>query len=117
MYAGNYGIEIKDYAGISSRCTIYAQSDDYSGEYMVGACLPDNVRNIISGKVIIDKYSIIGASSVILPNVVISEGVALGAMSFVNKNTITEPWCIYVGVPARVLKKRSQKLMNLVERV
>ncbi|MBQ4114695.1 acyltransferase [bacterium] len=115
LYAGDYGINIKDYAGISSRCTLYAQTDDYSGNYMVGACLPDNVRNIIGGEIILDKYSIIGSSSVILPNTVVSEGVAIGAMSFLEKNTTTEPWYIYVGSPLRKLKKRNKNILNLVK--
>ena len=117
LYAGEYGIEIQDYAGVSSRCTLYALSDDYSGEYMVGACIPNEVRNIIGGKIILEKFSIIGASSVILPNVTISEGVAIGAMSFVKQSQETEPWKIYVGRPIKEIKDRKKNILKLVKGV
>jgi galactoside O-acetyltransferase len=49
---------------------------------------------------------------VILPGVVIGEGAAIGANSLVTKDC--EPWKIYAGSPAKVIKTRPQdKILEL----
>lgn len=53
----------------------------------------------------IEKYAWIGASAIILPSVnKIGEGSIIGAGAVVSKDT--EPYGIYVGNPARLLKYR-----------
>ena len=52
----------------------------------------------------------IGACSVIFPNITIGEGTAVGAMSLVNKSL--EDWKIYVGIPVRFIKQRSKSLLE-----
>ncbi len=54
--------------------------------------------------VIIDNDVWIGANSVILDGVTVSEGCIIGAGSVVTSNT--EPFSIYAGSPARLIKKR-----------
>jgi len=115
-YCALYGkleIEMEDYTGLSPRCTIFSASDDFSGDYLVGPMISEELTNVTGGKVIIRKYSQIGAGSIILPNVIIEEGVAVGAMSLVNKNT--EPWKIYAGIPIKYLKERKKELVNKVK--
>lgn len=58
-----------------------------------------------------EKHVIIGAGSVILPGVVLQEGVAVGAMSLVNKDC--DEFTIYAGAPAKPIKKRSKNLLEL----
>lgn len=48
----------------------------------------------------------IGANAVILPNVIIPEGVIIGACSLITANQILEPSTIYGGIPGKSLKKR-----------
>ena len=55
-------------------------------------------------KVLLEKFVIIGANSVIFPGCVLKEGSAIGACSLVNRDT--EPWGIYYGTPAKFKKKR-----------
>jgi galactoside O-acetyltransferase len=105
------GILMKDYSGLSSHVTIYAVSDDYSGEFMTNPTIPSNYTNVKKGKVVIQKYAIIGATSVILPDVEIGEGTAVGAMSMVEKSL--PEWKICRGIPARALKERSKNLKNI----
>ncbi|OYO76104.1 galactoside O-acetyltransferase, partial [Lachnotalea glycerini] len=104
------GIEIKDFANISSRVTIYAISDDYSGESMTSPLIPEQYKKLEKKKVIIEKNTIIGTGTSILPGVTISEGCAIGAMSLVNETT--DMWKIYVGIPVRFLKNRKQDLLK-----
>jgi acetyltransferase-like isoleucine patch superfamily enzyme len=46
-----------------------------------------------------------------MPGVTIREGCSIGAMTLVAKST--DPWGIYVGVPALRVKERKQDLLEL----
>lgn len=111
LYAGDAGIEIGDFANISSRVAIYAINDDYSGNSMTNPIIPEKFKNLQKEKVIVGKHAIIGTGSTILPGVKISEGGAVGSMSLVKKSI--EPWTINVGIPAEKKKKRSKKLLEI----
>lgn len=110
LYGGVSGIQIEDFANISSRVCIYAVSDDYSGLSMTNPTIPDKYKNIINKRVFIGKHVIIGTGSTILPGVYLAEGTAVGAMSLCNKTTI--PWKIYAGIPAKIIKERNTQLLN-----
>jgi galactoside O-acetyltransferase len=110
LFGGSAGIELSDFTNLSSRVSIYAQSDDYSGEELTGSAVPNEYKKIISAPVKIERHVILGASSVVLPGVVLAEGTACGAMSLINKST--EPWSVYVGIPVRRLKARKQDLLE-----
>ena len=111
LYGGK-GIEMMDYSGLSARCTIYSITDDFSGDYLVGVTVNNSLRNVIGGKVTIHKYVQIGAATVILPNLEIGEGVAVGSMSLVLKSL--EAWTIYAGIPVKRIKHRSKKMLTLL---
>jgi len=110
---GSLGIEMEDYTGLSPRCTVFSASDDFSGEYLIGPMVRESETNVIGGKVLIKRYSQIGASCVILPSVTINEGVSVGAMSLINKDLCE--WSIYVGIPSKKIKDRKKGLLNLVQ--
>lgn len=113
LRGGTYdaGIVMKNYSGCSSRVTINAMTDDYSGKYMTNPTIPAEYTNVRRDKVVIYEYAIIGATCVILPGVEIGEGTAVGAMSMVTKSL--PEWKICRGIPARVLKDRSKNLLLL----
>lgn len=111
---GAYGIEMEDYTGLSPRCTVFSASDDFSGNYLIGPMVDESLTNVTGGKVLIKRYSQIGAGCVIFPDIVINEGVAVGAMSLVNK-TLNE-WGIYTGVPAKKNKDRERELLKLANK-
>ena len=113
IYAGEAGVTLDDFANLSSRITIYAVSDDYSGEYMTSPLLPKEVTNIKSVPVYVGKYVIIGTSSCILPDVTVGEGCAIGAMSLVKSSL--EEWGIYVGIPCQRIKERSKNMLQYVK--
>lgn len=110
---GAFGIEMEDYSGVSPRCTVFSATDDFSGDFLIGPLVPNYSTNVIGGKVLIKKYSQIGASSVVLPSVTIHEGVSVGAMSLINRNL--DEWSIYAGIPAKKMKDRSKNLLNLIK--
>lgn len=109
---GSQSIVMDDYTGLSPRCTIFSATDDFSGNFLIGPMVDEKFTNVKGGKVLIKKYSQIGASCVILPNLTIEEGVVVGSMSFVNKSL--DEWGVYVGVPAKRIKDRSKNLLRLI---
>lgn len=111
LYGGTDGIYIDDYANISARCCIYSVSDDYSGETMTNPMVPKEYKNVVSAMTHIGKNSIIGNSSTIMPGVYVNEGTACGAYSFVKEDT--EPWSIYVGIPAKRMRRRKKNLIDI----
>lgn len=111
LYGKNVGIEIKDFANISSRVYVYAVVDDFSGETMTNPMVPEKYKNVTESKVVIDRHVVIGSGTTILQGVNVGEGVAVGAMSLVKKDL--EPWSIYVGIPVKKIKNRSKNLLKL----
>ena len=114
LFSGDAGITIDDYSSVSSRCAIYAITDDYSGEYMVNPTVNDKNRNVIRKPVMIEKYVVIGTGSTVLPGVTIAEGCSVGAMTLVKESI--EGWGIYAGIPCRRIKDRSRNLLKYIEK-
>lgn len=112
LYGGEEGIEMMDFSGLSSKVNLYAVSDDYGGDSMTNPLVPaEYKKTMISGKVLLEKHSIIGTNSVVLPGVTISEGSSVGSMSLCAKST--EPWGVYVGIPVKRMKERKREVLNL----
>ncbi len=108
---GNSGVVIDDFAGLSSRCSIYSSTDDYSGGSLTNPTVPSKYKEIKEGKVHLGRHVIIGTNTTILPNVVIGEGCSVGANSLITKNL--DAWGIYFGSPVRRIKNRKQDLLKL----
>jgi len=113
LYGAN-GIEMENYTGLSARVTIYSAMDDFSGNYLISPMNSKEYCNVTGGKILIKKYSQIGANCIIMPNVVVEEGVAVGAMALINKTL--ENWGIYVGIPAKRIKEREKGLLKFVQK-
>lgn len=103
---GRGKISIEDFANISSRVAIYSSSDDYSGDYLTNPTIPEEYTNVTHGDVTIEKHVIIGCGTVVLPNVVVGMGTAIGALSLINQSCL--PTSVYAGVPAKKVKDRGQ---------
>lgn len=111
LFGGEKGIKIDDFSGCSQHVCIYATSDDYSGKSLTNPTVPDKFKKLNEGEVVIEKYVIIGAGSIILPSVTVREGSAIGALSLVDKST--EKWKIYFGSPAIPINNRNKKIIEL----
>lgn len=115
LYGGEEGIVFEDFTGASSRCAVYAISDDFSGKSMANPTIPEQFRSVIRGRVIVRKYALIGTGCTVLPGSIIGEGSAIGAMSLV-KSPLDE-WGIYAGIPCRRIKEREKGILGIVENV
>ena len=105
---------LSDFCGISSGARILTGTDDFSGPGLTGPTIPAEFRAVERGATIVGAHALVGANAVVLPEVTIGEGAAIGAGSVVTVNV--EPWTICVGVPARVIKRRDREAVLLQER-
>lgn len=108
---GTEGIRFEDFSGLAYGCHVFSQSDDYSGRTLTNPTVPTKYKNEKKAAIHIGRHCIVGTNSLIFPGVTLAEGSATGAMSMVTKST--EPWKIYSGAPATILKERSKDLLKL----
>jgi galactoside O-acetyltransferase len=105
------GITIGDFVSVSHGVRLYTRNDDYTGEALTGPTVPAKYLNLDEGPIHIGRHAIIGAGSVVLPNVSIGDGSTVGALSLVKESL--DSWGIYGGIPARKLRDRSRKLLQM----
>ncbi len=104
-------ITFSDFSGVSSRVSIYSSNDDYSGHFLTNPTVPNQYTNVTHADVTLGKHVLIGSGSVVLPGITLHEGVAVGSLSMITKDC--EAFGIYMGVPAKKIKKRSKKLLEI----
>lgn len=112
---GQADIIVDNYASISSRVSIYSSSDDYSGEFMTNPTISSEYTNVESLPVIISRHVIIGSGTVILPGVILEDGVAVGALSLVTNSATKNT--IIAGIPAKTIKMRKTNYLELEKKL
>ncbi len=110
---GGGGVSLGDYSGLSHGVKLFSLSDDYSGGYLTNPTIPEEFLNIKSGPVVLQDHVIVGANSVILPDLTVGMGSAVGALSLVNRSLA--PLGIFSGVPAKLIKPRAKNFLSLAE--
>jgi galactoside O-acetyltransferase len=108
---GRGRIEVHDFANLSSRVSIYSSNDDYSGRTMTNPMVPEEFTGVTHADVIVGRHVIVGSGSIVLPGVVLEEGVAVGALSLVRDSC--SAFGIYAGMPAKRVGERSRQLLEL----
>lgn len=106
---------MKDYSTLSPNVVVAAGSDDYIGGIATPMVAEKFKGNVEYGNILIDRHSIVGAGTVILPHVMFGEGAAVGALSLVKNNL--DAWCLYAGIPAKKIKERNKKQILSLETV
>jgi len=95
---GRRGIIIGDNVNISSNVSIYTLQHDYN----------DPNFTAVGGPVKIGNHCWISSNSIILPNVILGEGVVVGAMSLVTKDQ--PAYKLIGGSPAKIIKDRNKTI-------
>lgn len=102
-------ITLHDNVQIAAGCRLISSTDDFSGFYLVGPCVDDNLRNVTSKPITLNKYVVLGAGTKVMPDVVIGVNSATGADTFVKKDIPRDE--IWIGNPARYLKVRLPNIL------
>lgn len=97
---------MKPFSTFSPNVVIAAGTDDYVGGIATPLVDSKYKGDVKYGTVVIGRHSIVGSGSVILPNVTMNDGSAVGALSLVKSDL--EEWSLYGGVPAKKLKARNK---------
>lgn len=109
------GITLADFCGLSQGVRIYSVTDDYTGYSMTNVTVPEKYKMLKISPVILAPHVLIGSGSVVLPGVNIGIGSAVGALSLVTMSL--QEWGIYIGAPAKKIKMRSKKILDIEERL
>ena len=105
---------MEEYSTLAPNVVLSAGSDDYVSGIATPLVDAEFKGNMETGTIVIGRHSIVGAGSVVLPNVTFGKGAALGALSLAKTNL--EAWWLYAGIPARKIKERDEKKILELER-
>jgi acetyltransferase-like isoleucine patch superfamily enzyme len=94
-------VVIGDNVGIAAKCSIIAQSHNYSDPL-----IPFKEQGIVNQPIFIGNDVWIGTNSVILGGVKIGDGVIIGAGSVVKREI--PPYSVVMGNPARIAYNRKK---------
>ncbi|MBF9143439.1 acyltransferase [Hymenobacter properus] len=101
---------VEDFVTIAAGSRLICGSDRFMGDGFTSVTVPDEFRDSVDfGTIRCGRFAGVGTNVVIMPNVTLGEGSVVGACSFVTEDT--EPWTVYVGVPARPIKVRPREKM------
>jgi dTDP-4-amino-4,6-dideoxy-D-glucose acyltransferase len=101
---------VSNFTTIAAGSRIICGSDKFLGEGFTSVTVPDQYRDDVElTTIVLEKFCGIGTNVVVMPGVTLREGSVIGACSLVTKDT--EPWTIYVGIPAKPIKLRKKEKM------
>jgi acetyltransferase-like isoleucine patch superfamily enzyme len=99
-----------DFCSLSSGVKIWCTSDDFANDLVtivpVGAGAIK--QQLITGDVIFENCTGVGANAVVMPGNHVPEGTVIGALSFVPARFRFEPWAVYAGIPIRKIGNRNR---------
>ncbi len=108
-------LSLGNFNGIAAGCRLVCASDEHLGEGLMGPTIPDKYRDrVIQAPIAFEDFASVGTAAVIMPGVTLGEGSVVGACSLVTKST--EPWTIYVGIPAKPVRTRRSDKMRAMAR-
>ena len=101
-----------EFSTTAPNVVLSAGSDDYIAGIATPLVPIAFKGNVEIGKIRLGKHCIVGAGSVVLPNVTFCDGAALGALSLAKCDLAA--WTLYAGIPCREIKKRNKEgILNL----
>ena len=106
-------VEMKEFSTLAPNVVLSAGTDDYVGGIATPIVPMEYKGNAVIGNIILNKHCIVGAGSVVLPNVIFHEGACIGALSLANKNL--DAWKLYAGIPVKFIKQRNKKQIKNFE--
>jgi acetyltransferase-like isoleucine patch superfamily enzyme len=105
---------MREFSTTAPNVVLSAGSDDYVAGIATPMVATEYKGNVEIGTIELGRHSIVGAGSVVLPNVTFGEGASVGALSLVNRDL--DAWTLYAGIPARKIKMRDEATIRELER-
>lgn len=105
---GESKLTLEHFSFIATGSRLVCGSEDYTSGGLIGSTIPKQFKAPTKiAPIKFEMFSGVGANCVIMPGVVLAKGSMVGAGAVVTKST--EPWGIYVGNPAKLLKFKSNE--------
>lgn len=100
-----------DFSSLSSGVKIWCTSDNFTKDLVtiIPPDFPPVKENLISGDVVLERLTAVGANSVVMPGNHIPEGTIIGALSLVPTEFDFSPWTVYAGIPIKPIKSRDRE--------
>jgi|SRR5581483_5631257 len=104
-------VVMEDFSSLSGRGMLYTASDDFTGEAMTNPTVPIEFRNVRCGPITLRRHALVGAGSIVLPDIVLGIGSSVGSLSLV-KHDIPD-YDVVAGIPARKIGQRNSRILEL----
>jgi dTDP-4-amino-4,6-dideoxy-D-glucose acyltransferase len=112
---GQAAFEIGDFSGLSVGTTVLTSSDTFTGDWLYGPTIPEELRETLDAPVSVGARVVVGAHCILLPGVTIGEGAAVAAASLVKADV--PAFTLVGGVPARFLRAQGRASALLAQRL
>jgi dTDP-4-amino-4,6-dideoxy-D-glucose acyltransferase len=99
LFGSSGELVLEDFAGLSSRATLFTASDDFSEGFLHAPNIPEAFRKVTCGDIRLRCNSIVGCGSVVLPGITVGVNAAVGALTLVHRD-VPDHVCV-AGIPAR----------------
>ena len=122
---GSAKVVIGNFAGIATGVSIHAQSSEYISVSFELPSIPESSQiGGICKDIVIKDHVLIGTKSTVMPGVLLPEGFASSAYSFIPVGDY-KPWTLYGGNPIKKIyrrknnnkiKEEAEKLLKLINK-
>ena len=107
--ADNHKIVFENHTSASAGCKLYGKTNYYDGSFLINPTHSPEDAPVYGGDIILNKFTALGAESILFPGSIIPIGTVLGTKSlYLGKHPLDE-WSVYAGAPIKFIKKRSRQ--------
>lgn len=110
LSASANSISLAPFSGLSAGCKIYAGSSNYVDCGLDTPTIPAEYSyNVITGDVVLERFSLIGPNGIILPGCRIPEGMSVLPNMVVTVKLKLEAWRLLISNDGKQIKRRGVK--------
>jgi dTDP-4-amino-4,6-dideoxy-D-glucose acyltransferase len=109
LSGGRGKIHVGDFVGVAAGSCVYATTSNYlDGSFDLPSIPAELQFGLTTEDVVLGDNVLLGCHTVVLPGVVLPEGVATAAHTVLRKKDY-KPWTLYAGLDAKPLARRDHK--------
>lgn len=103
----NSYVEMGEFSTLAPNVVLSAGSDDYVSGIATPMVPLEFKGNAVIGKIVIGRHCVVGAGSVVLPDVILHDGACLGALSLAKEDL--QEYTLSAGIPSKHVKNRNKE--------